>query len=45
YFDAFNSPERSMELYVVPGVDHFDELNVLANPESPFFTKVMTILA
>ena len=45
YFDAFNTPDRPMEVYVVPGVDHFDELNVLSDPESPFFKKVMAILA
>jgi len=27
YVDAFSTAERKMELYVVPGVDHFDELN------------------
>ncbi len=45
YFEAFNSSDRPMELYVVPGVDHFDELNVLSDSKSPFFTKVMAILA
>ena len=45
YFDAFHTSERPMEVYVVPGVDHFDELNVLSDPESPFFQKVMAILA
>lgn len=45
YVDAFSNETRSMELYVVPGVDHFDELNVLADPASPFFSKVTAILA
>ena len=45
YVDAFGNSERSIEMYVVPDVDHFDELNVLTNSESPFFHKVMAILA
>ncbi len=44
YRDAFNTAERKVELYVVPEVDHFDELNVLSNPESPFFKKTMALL-
>jgi arylformamidase len=31
-------------MYVVPNVDHFDELNVLADPTSPFFTKTYAML-
>lgn len=45
YVDAFQTEDRSMELYVVPDVDHFDELNVLTDSDSPFFTKVTTLLA
>jgi len=44
YVDKFKSNDRAMELYVVPEVDHFDELNVLANPESPFFKKTLALL-
>jgi arylformamidase len=44
YYDAFRSDERKMEIYFVPGVDHFDELNVLADPESPFFTKTLAFI-
>jgi len=44
YVDAFNTDQRTVELYVVPEVDHFDELNVLANPNSPFFKKVRTLM-
>jgi len=43
YHDAFSTGERTMELYHVPDVDHFDELNVLADPSSPFFQKTLTI--
>ncbi|MGB7206406.1 MAG: alpha/beta hydrolase [Anderseniella sp.] len=45
YIDAFSTSDRPMEMYIVPGVDHFDELNVLADPDSPFFKKTMSILA
>lgn len=45
YVDAFNTGGREINLYVVPDVDHFDELNVLANKNSPFFTKVRELLA
>ena len=44
YYDAFNTDNRQMEIYFVPDVDHFDELNVLADPQSPFFKKTMAIL-
>lgn len=45
YLDAFATGERAMELYIVPGVDHFDELNVLADPDSAFFLKTIRIMA
>ena len=44
YHDAFKTAERSMELYIVPDVDHFDELNVLADPASPFFKKTIALM-
>jgi arylformamidase len=44
YLDKFATDERPMEIYVVPDVDHFDELNVLADPTSPFFAKTCDIL-
>ncbi len=44
YIDAFATAERPMELYIVPDVDHFDELNTLADPNSTFFTKTRAIL-
>lgn len=44
YLEKYATPARAMELYVVPGVDHFDELNVLADPASPFFAKTCRIL-
>ncbi len=45
YFDAFSNTERAMEIYFVPGVDHFDELNVLADTQSPFFEKSLAIIS
>lgn len=44
YYDAFSSAERPMAIYVVPGVDHFDELNVLADPDSTFFKKTLSLV-
>ncbi len=45
YFEKFNTNERQIELYHVPGVDHFDELNVLADPSSPFFKKSLALMS
>ena len=44
YKDAFNNDERDVSLYVVPDVDHFDELNVLADNASPFFEKSLALI-
>ena len=44
YQDAFATAERKIDLYIVPDVDHFDEINVLADPESTFFKKTMAML-
>ena len=44
YFDKFNTDDRPMEIYFVPEVDHFDELNVLADTKSPFFNKSLSII-
>ncbi|MBX2885789.1 MAG: alpha/beta hydrolase [Granulosicoccus sp.] len=45
YVDAFNTDERTVELYVVPDVDHFDELNVLTDPSSTFFKKSRALMS
>ena len=45
YVDAFATRTRQIGLYVVPGVDHFDELNVLADPTSEFFKRAMAMIA
>jgi arylformamidase len=44
YQDAYKTETRKIDLYVVPGVDHFDELNVLVDPASPFFRKTCAML-
>ncbi len=44
YVDAFATQDRMITTYVVPDVDHFDELNVLADPDSPFFQKTCAML-
>lgn len=44
YVDKYASAARAVDMYVVPSVDHFDELNVLADPTSPFFAKTCAIL-
>lgn len=44
YVDAFATATRPVALYVVPGVDHFDELNVLADASSEFFARVLSIV-
>jgi len=40
YRDAFATDARPVDLYIVPDVDHFDEINTLADPQSDFFRYV-----
>jgi arylformamidase len=44
YVDKYKTAKRKIGLYIVPEVDHFDELNVLVNPASPFFKHTCDIL-
>lgn len=44
YQDAFATAERKIDLYVVPDVDHFDEINILADPKSDFFRRTMAMM-
>ena len=44
YVDRFATDARQIDMYVVPDVDHFDELNVLADPASQFFAKTCAML-
>ena len=43
YVEAFATADRKLTLYVVPDVDHFDELNVLSDATSPFFAKTLAM--
>ena len=44
YAEKYGTAERSVGVYVVPGVDHFDELNVLADSSSEFFARTCAML-
>jgi len=44
YVDAFASQKRLIEMYIVPGVDHFDELNILADTDSELFAKIIKLI-
>ena len=44
YVDAFRTRDRLIEMYQVPGVDHFDELNTLAENSSEFFSKTIRLI-
>ncbi|MEM6914133.1 MAG: alpha/beta hydrolase [Pseudomonadota bacterium] len=44
YVEKYASDSRPIELYVVPDVDHFDELNVLVDPSSLFFKRTCDML-
>ena len=45
YMEKFATPERPMERYEVPGMDHFDELERLAEDDSVFFEKSMQLIS
>lgn len=44
YVEAYNNSQRSVTSYVVPDVDHFDELNVLADTSSEFFNLCLVFI-
>ena len=44
YVEKYETADRKVGLYFVPGVDHFDELNVLVDPASPFFKHTCDML-
>ena len=44
YVEKYATPTRQIDLYIVPDVGHFDELNVLADPSSPFFANTCAML-
>ena len=45
YFEKFAAPGRPMQRYEVPGEDHFDELERLAEDDSDFFEKSMALVS
>lgn len=45
YCEKYATPQRSMERYEVPGQDHFDELERLAEDDSVFFEKSLALIA
>lgn len=45
YADKFRTSERTMERYDVPEMDHFDELERLAEYDSVFFEKCMNMVS
>ena len=44
YVDAYNSYERAIDFFEVRNVDHFDELNILEDPQSSFFKKTIMLI-
>lgn len=44
YVEAYGTQEREIGFYIVPDVDHFDELNLLVDPSSTFFKKTCDML-
>jgi arylformamidase len=44
YVEAFSTQKRLIEMYTVPGVDHFDELNILADKDSECFSKIIKLM-
>lgn len=44
YVEKYATEDRQIGLYFVPDVDHFDELNTLVDPKSPFFKHTCTML-
>lgn len=44
YVEAYHTADREVKAYIVPGVDHFDELNVLADSNSEFFQKSLALI-
>lgn len=44
YVEKYTTNARQIDFYIVPDVDHFDELNVLADPASAFFAKTCAML-
>jgi arylformamidase len=44
YCETFRTERRRMERYMVPGADHFDELERLAESDSGFFQRSLALI-
>ena len=44
YCETFRTERRRMERYMVPGADHFDELERLAEADSVFFRRSLALI-
>ncbi len=44
YCETYRTERRSMERYMVPDADHFDELERLAEPDSAFFRRSLALV-
>jgi arylformamidase len=45
YSSTFRSQGAKIELYAIPGADHFDVCNVIADDDSELFSKCMDIMS
>jgi arylformamidase len=44
YVERFATPQRRIEAYVVPGADHFDVVDVLADPQSELTARARALI-
>lgn len=44
YAEKFTTPTRSIDLYIVPRADHFDEINILADSSSDIFDRALELI-
>ena len=44
YVERFTTPRRRIEAYVVPGADHFDVVDVLADPQSELTARARALI-
>ncbi len=44
YAERFRGMSQTLELLPIPGADHFDVVNVMSDPESEAFTRILTFI-
>ncbi len=44
YVSTFETPERPLARYSVPGANHFDVMNAFADPEQVLFQKILALV-